>query len=261
MTYGVFSTFSAKAIAGIGKLPDTVADRAIPIVLKRKAPGEAAERFKYRKAKEEATPLQEKLEEWASASVETLTEAHPDIPLELDDRAADGWEVLLAIADMAGEDWPQRARVAALALSVGDSREDESQGVLLLSNIRDIFAERGDPDKITTANLIRSLLALEEAPWGDLKGKPLDARGLSQLLRPFTIKPGTIRLDGESTARGYCRKHFVPEWARYLPTPTLERATQASQASQASDTDSGVVTDVTDVTANTGTGERAELEA
>ncbi len=262
MGYAVFSTFSPKAIAGIGKLPDTVADRAVSIAMKRKAPGEKAARFKYRKAKEEAAPLKEKLEAWASTS-EALVDAEPDLPEALDDRARDGWEVLLAIADLAGEDWPQRARLAALELSVGDGREDESQGVLLLSDIRDIFAERGDPDKITTTNLIRSLLALEEAPWGDLKGKPLDARKLSRLLRPFTIKSGTIRLDEKNTAKGYYRETFVPEWERYLPKPTppptLERASQASQASQASDTDSGVVTAVTDVTANTGTGERAEL--
>ena len=184
--------------------------------------------------------------------------AEPDLPEALDDRAADGWEVLLAIADMAGDGWPQRGRIAALALSVGDAREDESLGVLLLSEIRDIFAERGDVDRITTADLIRALVRLEEAPWGDLKGKPLDARGLSKRLRPFTIKPCTIRLDGENTARGYYRKTFVSEWARYLPTPTPERATQATQATQTSDTDRGDVLDVLDVSANTGMGEGAD---
>jgi len=253
MTYGVFSTFGAKGLAGIGTLPDTVADRAISIVLKRKAPGEQAARFKYRKAREQGASLREKLEAWASTSG-ALVEAEPDLPEALDDRARDGWEPLLAIADLAGDGWPQRGRIAALSLSVGDAREDESLGVLLLSHIQDIFTERGDVDKITSADLVRALVRMEEAPWGDLKGRPLDARGLSKRLHPFTIKPGTIRLDGENTARGYYRKSFVSEWARYLPPPTPECPTQATQATQTSDTDRGDVLDVLDVLANTGTG-------
>ena len=262
MTYGIFSTFAPKAVAGIGRLPDTVEDRSISIVLRRKAPGETAARFKYRKAREEAASLKQGLEAWASHS-ESLVEAEPDLPEALDDRAKDGWEVLLAIADLAGDGWSQRGRIAALALSVGDSREDESEGVLLLAHIRDIFAERGDPDKITSADLVRALVRMEEAPWGDLKGRSLDARGLSVRLKPFRIKSGTIRLDGEDkkpTLKGYYRESFVPEWARYLPPPTPESPSQASQASQAVDTDTDDVTDVTDVTANKGMGEGSEKE-
>ena len=256
MTYGVFSTFAPKIIAGIGRLPDTVEDRAISIVLKRKAPGETADRFKYRTARVEATPLKERLEAWASASVETLTEAGPDIPPELDDRAADGWEVLLAIADMAGEDWPRRARAAALALSVGESREDESLGVLLLSNIRDIFTERG-VDRLTCAALVKALVGLEEAPWADIpgtRGKALDTRRLGWRLKPFQIKSGSIRLEDGSTPKGYQAEQFVDAWARYLPSPPLEKHTQDTQPPQTADTDTGDVAVVTDVAVSQGVG-------
>ena len=255
--YVIFSTFAPKAIAGIGRLPDTVEDRSISIVLRRKAPGETAARFKYRKVREEAASLKQGLEAWASHS-ESLVEAEPDLPEALDDRARDGWEVLLAIADLAGEDWPQRGRIAALALSVGDGREDESEGVLLLSHIRDIFAERGDPDKITSAELIRALVRMEEAPWGDLKGRSLDARGLAKRLRPFKIRSRQIRLSDTVTVKGYLGESFVPEWARYLPTPTPERAKQAKQAKQTPDTDTDDVSAVSDVSANTGMGEGGE---
>ena len=40
-----------------------------------------------------------------------------DMPLE--DRAADTWEALIAIADQAGDVWPQRARRAAALLTEG----------------------------------------------------------------------------------------------------------------------------------------------
>ncbi len=109
-----FPVFGAKALAGIGKLPDTVQDRSIPIEMRRKAPHEHAKRFRLRDAKVEAAPSRESLECWAALAVPTLGQARPDIPQDLDDRAADVWEPLLAIADLAGGDWPERAREAAL---------------------------------------------------------------------------------------------------------------------------------------------------
>jgi hypothetical protein len=46
------------------------------------------------------------------------------VPYGLNDRACDNWSPLLAIADLAGGEWPQRARAAALDLS-GAGRDDE----------------------------------------------------------------------------------------------------------------------------------------
>ena len=45
-----------------------------------------------------------------------MAAARPDMPLGIEDRNADVWEPLLAIAEAAGGDWPQRAREAAIAL-------------------------------------------------------------------------------------------------------------------------------------------------
>lgn len=56
------------------------------------------------------------LREW-----EARARVRPELPDELDDRAQGIWEVLLAIADVAGEDWPERARQAARALSAARS--------------------------------------------------------------------------------------------------------------------------------------------
>lgn len=104
-----FAIFCAKALAGIGDLPDTVADRSIPIRLKRKAPGEAVERFRRRHAEADAEPLRARVASWAADHLDGLAIAEPVLPLELNDRAADAWEPLLAIADRAGADWPARA--------------------------------------------------------------------------------------------------------------------------------------------------------
>ena len=237
-----FSVFCSRAIAGIGKLPDTVADRAIPITLKRKARGECVERFRRREVEPDTQELGRRLQAWADAHVKRLADARPVIPVKLDDRAADGWEPLLAIADAAGGKWPGQARKAALALSVGDAREDDSLGVRLLRDVQIIFREKAT-DRMATADMVASLVEIEEAPWGDFRGKALDGRGLARLLRPYGVRPRKHRL-GAETFRGYEREDFADPWLRYVSPVQAE---QAEQAEHGTDSDTDDVPDVPDV--------------
>src|SRR5215211_677724 len=94
-----FSTYCPKAIGGIGKLPDTVADRAIPIRLERRAPGERVDRFRRREVEPQAQQVRYRLSALAEVAETLLDDAHPALPDELDDRAWDGIEPLLAIAE------------------------------------------------------------------------------------------------------------------------------------------------------------------
>ena len=111
--------------------------------------------------------------------------AVPDMPDGIDDRDADVWEALLAVADAAGGDWPERARVAAVTLVTDSKAATPSLGVRLLSDLRDVF---GDADAMFTDAHPRRPHALDEAPWGDLRGKPLNARGLAQRLGKYGVK-------------------------------------------------------------------------
>jgi len=235
--------FGAKAIAGIGSLPDTITDRAIPIALKRRAPNEPVARFRWRDAQEEAKPIREGLASWASANTEALTEARPDIPSELDDRAADVWEPLFAIADVAGGEWPQRARTAALALSVGDGREDDSLGVRLLADIRAAF---GQDKHLSTVDLLKRLGALPESPW------LLSPVTLAQHLKRYPVKPKPVRI-GEKVSRGYEAHDFEDAWGRYCtPEKGVTGVTPVTPEEPKYNTERQDVTPVTDVTANTG---------
>ena len=251
IAYKDYSVFCPKAIAGIGKLPDTVEDRSITIIMKRKAKNERVEKFRERSAKALAEPICDGLERWATENIDRLRDARPALPDALDDRAQDVWEPLLAIADLAGGDWPKRARAAALALSTGDGREDDSLGVRLLRDVKAVFEPQSDDgtlmppvERIPTANLLAALIAIDDAPWGDLRGRTLDGRGLARRQRPHGVKPSTIRVgDGpRDTAKGYKREDFADAWSRYL---SPEQASQPSQPSQTLDSDSGNVTDVT----------------
>jgi Protein of unknown function (DUF3631) len=219
ITYQDFAVFSPKAVAGIGKLPDTVADRAIPIELKRRKPSEKLERFRMRKVEGEAAPLQEAAASWAETRVEALAKAEPELPEELDDRAQDIIEPLLAIADEIGGEWPPRARDAAVALLTGEHREDsESLGVRLLRDVRDAFDAEG-ADRLRTIDILTALNARDDAPWGSLRGEALGARGLARLLKPYGVKPDQVWIDG-ANQKGYMRSWFADAWARYVPEDT-----------------------------------------
>lgn len=224
-----FPTFGAKAIAGIGKLPDTVAARAIPIELKRRAPGEHVERFRERDARAEAEPIRGRAEAWAEAHLEELREARPTVPDFLSDRAADCCEPLIAIADLAGGPW-QSLLLASLKELYGtrDAAED-TVGIRLLADARDVL---GDQDRIPTSDLLAGLHTIEEAPWGDWYGKPLAPRTLAKLLRPYGIKPDSIRTS-DGTPKGYMRAHFEDAWTRYLPHPPVLSATAQHSLSDA----------------------------
>jgi hypothetical protein len=211
---GELSVFAPKAIAGIGDLPDTVADRSIPIRLVQRTREELIERNRERARKAAAAPVVDALRLLAQEYTDILTDARPDLPDELDDRAQDVWEPLLAIADAAGGDWPERARAAAVELMTGEEREDESTGARLLRDIRTVFDSK-EEQRYKTADLIRELANIEESPWGDWRGKDITPQAVSKLLKPYRIKTMAVWVDGQ-TVRGYRREQFEEAWLRVL---------------------------------------------
>jgi hypothetical protein len=211
-----FSTFCAKAIAGIGKLPDTVADRSIPIRLKRAVREDSAiQRFRRRDIDAEASALHSHIESFALAIAPKVTEARPQLPDELTDRQQDAAEGLLAIADLAGGLWPAIARHALVQLCGEAQQADESVGQRLLYDIRQIFDEK-DIDRTSSSELASCLAAIETSPWGEwTNGRAISPAKVARLLRPFGITSHSIRVD-DRTPKGYEREDFEDAWKRYL---------------------------------------------
>jgi hypothetical protein len=224
-----FAVFCAKAFAGIGKLPDTISNRCIPARLIRRSREESVQRFRKRDAEAAALSIREILEAWGQQNglANQLRGARPEIPNELDDRQADICEPLLAIADVAGGDWPQKCRQSLISLCSGGADEDDSLGVKLLGAIREAFGST-NVDRLSTEHLLRLLVDQEsDAPWADwweheLKNE--NTRGpaakLARLLKSYGIRGRTIRLDDDSTKRGYLREWFEEAWKRYCPLET-----------------------------------------
>ena len=146
---------------------------------------------------------------WAA----TFTEIPwPSLPDGIEDRLADVWEPLIAVADAAGGTWPERARVAAVAHVALLRETGRSLGITLLEDMRAIW---GDEDVRPTEWILEQLCDLPEAPWGDLRGKPLDARGLARFLKRYGIKSQTVRV-GNRTPKGYTKADLSDAWGRYL---------------------------------------------
>ena len=213
----LFSTWGAKAISGIGKLSDTLMDRAIMLELRRKLPNEQTERLRHDDSGS-FDKLKAKLARFAQDYKDTIKASRPEAPNKLNDRAKDNWEPLLAIADVAGGDWPIFARAAALKLSVKDDN-NETVGTELLSDIKDIF-EKKKIKKISTINLLQELCEDEEVRWFTYnRGKQMVARQLSNRLKEYGITPKNVRLDPTTQTKGYECDQFDEAFSRYIISP------------------------------------------
>ncbi len=207
-----FKVFAAVALAGIGDLPDTIMTRSIVIRMRRRSASEPIEQYRVRLNEAEGHLLRDQLAAWAATVGPDAGAAWPDLPDGVSDRRAEAWEPLISIADIAGGDWPERVRVAAVADVAAYMERTPSLGIRLLMDIRQVF---GDRDAVPTVELLKSLNEMEESPWGDLGGKPMDFRSLAARLKKYSVKSKVIRV-GMSTPRGYAREDLYDVWQRYL---------------------------------------------
>lgn len=217
-----FSTWSPKVIAAIGGLPSTIQDRAVVLLMRRKTPDEQVESIRRAALAAEGTRLRPRMARWALDHAEVLESAEPEIPDSLDDRQADVWGVLLAIADAVGGDWPARARQAALTLSSRNTGDPEA-GVLLLEDLRHLFAIQ-KKNRISFDAILTHLEGLPDRPWGDWRrGQPMISQSLMRVLKPFEIGMAA-RWKGKSVSgkdrsiRGLSRAQLEDAFLRYLPT-------------------------------------------
>jgi hypothetical protein len=210
-------TFAMAALAGIGHMPDTIEDRAVIVRMRRRAPGERVAAYRMRR---DGPPLKElagQLTAWLTAHLGELESAEP--PMPVDDRAADTWEPLVAVADLAGAHWPARARTAVTVLTAEyEGAGQLSTGVRLLVDIRAAFVALGDPPAVATTELVTLLNNDPEAAWSGFGPNGLTGKRLGDLLREFEITSGNVRFP-VGQAKGYLRDAFTDAWRRYCPHP------------------------------------------
>jgi hypothetical protein len=224
-----FPVFGAKALAGIGELPHTIASRSIVIRLKRKLPHERVARFRPDVAFEESQAIRQSLDAWAQGAVPLLRHAVPNVPDSIADRQAEAWGPVLAVADMAGAPWSVEARNAAVSLSSGREADQRDLGIRLLGDLQEIFAERKERF-LPTREILQDLTSRDRGPWADRWGPSFtagDTRGpgrrMADLLRPFGVSPTEQRTGwARKVAKGYSAQDLREPWARYLPSRALD---------------------------------------
>jgi putative DNA primase/helicase len=210
-----FSAWSPAALAAIGRLPGTIEDRSITIGLRRRRPDERVESLRLDRVGH-LEDLARKAARWAADHADELAAADPSMPEGIINRVADNWHPLLAVADLAGADWPERARRVAVELSA-DGDDQSSIRIALLADIRAAFRAKR-VDRLSSDELAFYLGGLEHRPWPDYHaGKPISKPQIARLLKPLGISSGTIRLPNGSTPKGYYLTAFRDPFARYLP--------------------------------------------
>jgi hypothetical protein len=215
--------YAAVALAGIGWLPDTILSRSVIIRMRRRHAGEKVEPFRRRIHENDGWRVRDMVAALAKSVSNAVS--WPELPHQIVDRDADVWEPLIAVADLAGGEWPRRARQAGVLL-IADAKEAEpSLGIRLLNDLQSAF---GAAAEMSSKLLLQALYDIEESPWANLKGKPLDERGLAHRLRQYGVRSKSVRI-GSSTPKGYVRADLMDVWARYLPPP-VGSATSATSA-------------------------------
>jgi hypothetical protein len=189
----------------------TITDRSIVLELRRKLAEEDAEDFSLTEPHSELQDLARQAVRWAADHLEDLRRARPALPTGFQNRLADNWRPLLAVADAAGGEWPERARKAAQALR--SSVSDDGIEILLLEDLRELFEES---DRFFTESLIERLTRRTERPWASMnRGRGITGRWLATTLGRFGIEPDRIDIGG-TRKRGYTRDQFRDAFSRYL---------------------------------------------
>ena len=176
----------------------------------RKTPQERCERVKDL----DGTELRRKCARFVADHAEEIAGARPEIPKDLNDRAADIWEPLLALSELAGGGWAERAREAAVALTA-KAQEHSPMGALLFDILVCFLSHQAE--RLFSRTLVGALKGFEDRPWSELKrGKEATERWLAGQLRPYCVRPKTIWI-GEEAAKGYLKEDFEDVFQRYIP--------------------------------------------
>jgi hypothetical protein len=274
--------YAAVVMAGLGWLPDTLLSRAVVIRMQRRLASEKLESFRTRTSVPEGKAIGAQLAAWAASVSDDAAAARPKMPADIADRQADAWEPLLAVADLAGEEWSALAREAAIALVKANRNLPLSLEMRLLQDLRLVFwknltaAAQARPKGLPTETVLNELYCLEDAPWQTInKGEQYGSSQLANRLFDYGVEPIQLRpyLNTDTQKRGYPLGALALVWRRYLKplslggkgvnavTPVTRAALDAYFDWVEVDDEGNPVTAVTGLTGFSPRGEGQETEA
>ena len=229
--------YAAVMMAGLGWLPDTILSRALITRMQRRLESESVAEFRVRTSIPEGKKIGEQLAAWARSVFDDAVTARPEMPEGIVDRQADCWEPLLAVADLAGGEWPALAREAAVAFVKANRERPPNMKLRLLQDLRQVFWENlrtvaaARPKGLLTDTTLKALYELPDSPWKTIHKttngarEPLDSNELSTRMFEVGVEPKQLRpFPGDDMQRrGYPLAPLAAAWQRYLPPLPLDQ--------------------------------------
>jgi len=235
-----FSTWTPTVLAKIGIFPDTIADRIVAILLKRKMADDVVERLPAN-LDDRCLTIRRQCQRWVNDNQNRLSVSAPETPDVNNDRAEDNWLPLLAVADLLGGDWPDKARSAMIHIESNANRDDSDDlAIMLLRDIQKLVVTHRWTTTIPSTRLTEELNLLDERPWPGLRNdRGISTHIVAKMLSPFGLKSGSRRnADGKAgTLKGYRADVFSDVCSRYLSTTRLQCGTTAQRRSHAGSSD------------------------
>lgn len=213
-----FRTWGPKAIACIGGVHRTIKSRSIEISMKRALKEEEKKLTAFpREATNLFADLRRKIRRWTDDNLEALKVCEPTLPSEFRGRRKDNWAPLFAIAQVLGDEWSKKIETASLSLSGSISHSVDSNGSILLKDLRTFFEETHSI-QVSTENLLNYLHRLDDRPWSEWgrASKPMSPRQLAETLKPFDIAPKNLRSEGDKVLKGYTFEQCKDAFSRYI---------------------------------------------
>lgn len=172
--------------------------RTIMIDMRKRRDSDRIEPYRPRMHRPTMDAVQAALASWAQHQdvLPLLADSWPDLPEGISDRTAQIWEPLLAIADVAGGEWPERCIRAALSMTKGGNRNEPelTPGERIISDIERI---RFGAALLPTDQIIRRLYDIPDGPWRTLWPDSIGARReLAALLAQHGVTVRKMRYEG-----------------------------------------------------------------
>jgi putative DNA primase/helicase len=224
-----FSAYCPKVIAKIGSLDGVLADRCLHICMHRKRPTDIAKRWRSKLVLAESLPLVRKIRRWTEDNRQRIEHVYnrlDGLPLK-NDRLADMILPLQAVLGVADKSSLPLLRKYAQVADEPDP-DNETWEVRLLVAIREVLAERGQPEFVSTTDIREWIKKPDEKT--DRVGIRISPHALARTLRKFGV--GKPKHSKDKTKRGYRYADLQAAWDRYAPPPA--KASKASRVSRAS---------------------------
>jgi len=219
-----FSTYSPKVIAGIAreKMPveGATLTRCINIRLQRALPGEVRKfRPRHPETREVIREIRDWVRDWAETNSARLSDAYPEVPASVGNRAAELWEPLLAVAEALGDEIAAQAREWVGKIQ-GQAEKAVDPNVSFLADIRavlDDWKPTRTGTRIRVADLHQAWLSMPERSFAE----GLDLNRFSRRLASFGLTSTP-----DKGSRWYrvvdAQGEYVPAWddtfRRYSPS-------------------------------------------